>query len=283
MNYEPPRNTRRGEQPEIGTPEIRRQIGKELKTAREFHQMSLEQVVAVTRISARYLDDIENGKWSFLTPTYVKAFIICYSEIVGVDSEKLRSQLDDIFPSLWALPEPSPETSDWEEKSTSEARALGTGVMGWAESNRSIIFYTVVAVVIIALVLFYILRPIPSPLPTAAQQTTTLKSQPVPETESEETSEPPADELLATADSTFRLELAARDTCYIKIVSGDSLLYERTVWPGNRLSFEPRRPVNVTLGNAGAVTITVNGDTLPPLTGAERVKSVKIGSKGIIP
>src|SRR4030042_2802168 len=86
-----------GDRREVGTPEIRRQIGKELRTAREVQQMSLEQVAAVTKINIRNLRNLESGDWSFLPQAYVKGFLLNYSEIVGLPQDKLKRQIDGLF------------------------------------------------------------------------------------------------------------------------------------------------------------------------------------------
>ena len=281
MINESHRISRYGDQPELGTPDFRRQIGKELRTAREFNQMTLEQVVAITRINARYLDDIENGKWSFLAPTYVKAFILSFADAVGVDAKKLSGQLDEIFPSPWALPEPTPSLADWEATPEPGARGLGTGVMGWAESNRQLLFYIVIAAVAVALILFYVLRPIPSPMPPPQPTRTQISS--APESPEEETSGPTGAERIARPEERFTINLVANDTCYVKAAAGDSLHYEHILWPGNRVALEASQPVALTLGNAGAMLIIVNNDTLPPLSSLGRVKTTMIGSQGIIP
>jgi cytoskeletal protein RodZ len=104
MNFEPPRPSRPAEIQEIATPEIRRQIAAEIRKAREDSQISLEQVVAVTKINPRYLESIEKGQWTFLAPTYVKAFIKSYAAAVGAMSERLEQRLDDIFPSAISKP-----------------------------------------------------------------------------------------------------------------------------------------------------------------------------------
>ena len=50
---------------------------------------------------------------------------------------------------------------------------------------------------------------------------------------------------------TYELTVYAVDTCYVKIEDADSVIYERTLWPRNRVTEELKDEVKVSLGNPG--------------------------------
>ena len=64
--------------PEIGTADIRMKIAEELKSAREFHEISLEEVRAITKININYLENLEGGAWGFLPSVYRYFYISKY-------------------------------------------------------------------------------------------------------------------------------------------------------------------------------------------------------------
>ena len=282
MNFDLIRPTRSGEGPEIGSVEIRRQIGKELKTAREVQQMSLEQVMAITKINFRYLEGLELGKWSFLPPIYVKAFIQSYAGVVGLLSDKLSRQLDDIFEPVSMGPVRENLIADECDVATSGKTGDKPGVSAWTDHNRSLIFYGTAAVILAILVALYIFRPVKSPvdLPQARRARTSIA-------DTEKTNSAPAVTVTPAAIDTtkraiFELQVLVNDTSYVRIAQGDSLLYERTLWPGNNLKFNPTEPVLVSLGNAPGVSLVLNGTALPAFPTDVRVRTVKVGPQGII-
>jgi cytoskeletal protein RodZ len=82
------------------------ELGEFLRKARSERGLSLEDVQESTKIRKRYLEAIEEGKYSILPGTfYARAFIKQYSEAVGLDPEEvLKSYSHEI-------PAPETETS----------------------------------------------------------------------------------------------------------------------------------------------------------------------------
>ncbi len=281
---------RRANYPEIGTPEVRRQIGKELKSAREFQEMSLEQVMAITKINIRFLESIEEGRWSFLPPTYVKAFIRAYSAAVGLQTDKLSNRLDELFRHVVVASAPvllQPQTPD--EADPPEELKIG-GAMTWAEKHRALILYGVVAILLAGFAVLYSLKP-SEPPPPVAQDTTEVAapSKPIvtpakPDTAKANVKSDSSSvkKQAPTAQGTLLLHISTRDTCYVKIEHGDSIIFERTLAPGGIEEIMVQHPIKLSLSNAPAVSIKVDGKALPPFPSSRKVQVINLGPAGIV-
>ncbi|HHE46903.1 MAG TPA: helix-turn-helix domain-containing protein [Bacteroidetes bacterium] len=287
MNLEAGRSSGKGRYPEIGSIEIRRKIGEEIRSAREFQQLSIEQTSASTKINARYIECIEKGDWSFLPPTYVRAFIRTVATASGLEPQEIDRRLEEIFGTdSFALPvagQASPAENQNEYKPA--------GTLAWADQHRSIIFYSLITVVVVILIALYLTSPKHSPERIAEKLLETPKK-PVPEVKKDTlvdttslsvtTREKAIPAPIVSAPETYRLELLALDTCYVKITQGDSLVYERTLWPRNRVIRELADPVKLSLGNAMGIRLIVDNDTLPEFPPGRRVRVARIGKEGFI-
>ncbi len=82
------------------------QIGKELKEVREEKGITLEEVAEKTKISQRFLEAIENGRWEELPEeVYLRGFLKTYAEVLGLDGKEFvanyqRSQSQEVTPDV---------------------------------------------------------------------------------------------------------------------------------------------------------------------------------------
>jgi len=288
MDYEPAQYShRRASYPEVGTPEIRRQIGKELKSAREFQEMSLEQVTAITKITVRFLENIEEGRWNFLPPTYVKAFIRAYSSAVGLQKDKLSNRLDELFSAVVTASAPvRPQINPNEDPSFSSKPI--SGFMLWAEKHRALMFYTVIGLIAASLITLYLIRSFDSPQQAASQDDSTEVAKEVEPPVKPDTATNTALTPVAT-DSTVKdsiavpivLRISCRDTSSVRIESGENVVYEKILWPGNVIDLNVPQPVRISLGNAPAVEVSVDGRTLPAFPSSRRSQVINLGPGGV--
>ncbi len=284
-----PYPTKRTHYPEIGTPEVRRQIGQELKTAREFQQMTLEQVYVITKINVRFLENLEEGRWNFLPPTYVKAFIKAYATAVGIPLEKISNRLDDLFSSVvMAVAPEKPQFSIEEEITEKSEYTKYKSVPGasWFEKNKALVFYIILGILSALLIFYYLTQEPKIPFIDDVLEDTTLtqnnNGKPIDikstvnstsiDSELNRVSEPP---------QTMNLLMSATDTCYVKIEFGENILFEKNILPGG--SEQLTLPINIrmTLGNAPAMNLTVNQKALPSFPPLPKVRIFKLSSEGI--
>ena len=63
-------------------------LAKELKTARQEKNLSIEDVSQLTKIKKDYLEQLEDGNFSFLPNSYVYACTKAYMKVMGLDGSK---------------------------------------------------------------------------------------------------------------------------------------------------------------------------------------------------
>lgn len=270
--------------PEIGTPELRRQIGKELKSAREFQEMSLEQVMAYTKINVRFLENIEEGKWNFLPPTYVKAFIRAYSSAVGLQTDKLSNRLDELFQHVVvAAAVFKPYLSN--DPDSNETSFRSRGLVDWIEQNRTLLFYGLIGIIAAILVAIYLFRHSDAPVVSNEEKGDSVEvavPAPVNPVRDSSTVKPISAIDSALTVKTMTMEFSFLDTCFVKIEHSDSVLYEKTHWAGNDMTLDTPYPIRLSLGNAPSARLKINGQQLPAFPGSRRAQVVNLGPGGII-
>ncbi len=71
------------------------QIGRRLREAREAKELSLDEVEQATRIRARFLEALEAGDYSSMTPVMARGFLRNYARFLDLDVDLLQSELDE--------------------------------------------------------------------------------------------------------------------------------------------------------------------------------------------
>ncbi|MBE8221236.1 MAG: hypothetical protein HAW60_00740 [Bdellovibrionales bacterium] len=76
--------------------------GQILKEARLHYKYDLKDISSSTKIQVKYLEAIENGDSAiFNHSTFLKNFLIIYSEFLKLDSKKILKQLEKESPKLF--------------------------------------------------------------------------------------------------------------------------------------------------------------------------------------
>lgn len=86
-------------------------IGQRLREAREAKELTLEQAERATRIRARFLEALETGDYSSMSPVQAQGFMRNYARFLQLDIELLMTELEGDSPRgrrrRAALPKPS--------------------------------------------------------------------------------------------------------------------------------------------------------------------------------
>lgn len=297
-NYQQYKGTRN--YPEVSTPDVRKKIAEELTSAREYHDMSLDQVSSVSKINTTYLQNLEEANWSFLPPVYVKLFIKAFAEVVGIQTEQFFTRLDEAFSSSTVRMQLIDSSEKFNLEGNLQPHARASSFVLWAERNRSILFFSIITVVIIGIIAIYLLRPPSQSEFQADIQPSSTQTQPdtvIVDTTIIESSEVISDTPLETEESVSGQEDSAiippaiemftpifmfEDNCYIQIRHGNDTLCDKVYYPDNIYSEELPVPVRVVLGNAPATLIIVDSDTLPRFSDDKNVRVFNLGPDGFI-
>ncbi|MBA3426690.1 MAG: helix-turn-helix domain-containing protein [Rubrobacteraceae bacterium] len=265
-------------------PEEGRKIGPALERARTDRGLSLEDVEQATKIRKRYLVGLEREDYGMLPDAvYVQGFLKTYANYLGLDGDEMSQEFRSRRRPRRErqLNYGQPQRSDFDQPLINPGGV--TGARRRRVSGGTIITI-MVAVLVLALIiggLYFIGRGSqafsetnssgsartsidgnngqggPSTGNESPDKTTDQKAdpdaksarEPVPET----TSEAPAPDTLRAA-----VHVEERPS-WLEIRADGRTSFAQIAEPGFSETFEARRELSVTTGDAGAVSVSVNG------------------------
>jgi hypothetical protein len=62
---------------------------EDLRSAREYQRVTLEEVARITRIAPEYLTALENGDWDSIPAAYIQGYLGLYASAVGMNRDKV--------------------------------------------------------------------------------------------------------------------------------------------------------------------------------------------------
>lgn len=243
--------------------------GKLLQAAREEKGWSIIQAEDITKIRVRYLEAMENENYAILPgATYVKGFLRTYSKHLGLNSEEILELYKASEPVLQPKSEP----------------ALATTI---SLKKRPVWFRPMVAVVVGLLAIGAVAgiaslsKPkgevptaeyTPAPLPSAPE----TEQKPAPEGNTAQSiPQTPANVIAATTDG-LKAQIVFTQPCWLVVNADGNPALEGTFSPGTTKELTATEKIEfVTVGNAGGITITLNGKNVPSLgTSGQVVRNV---------
>jgi cytoskeleton protein RodZ len=256
-------------------------FSNELRSERESRNITLAEIAKKTKINIKYLEAIEQGAFDVLPQTYVRAFLKSYADIVGIPASEVLYKYDIMVTRAFSDPaqpyhveapvaiEASPETH---EKIKREKRARHTVMISG---------FLVVA----ALFGLYLYDSISSSLAYQHVQETPFQEvildqeqhTPLPLTDTLP-AETPLQAIAPIPDS-LHLRVAASDSVWITIVRDSLPVKAGYLLRGRYRTYHALYEFRISLSNAGAVTLTLNGKTLQPLgKKGERIRNYAINA-----
>ncbi len=226
-------------------------LGEKLRQAREERGISISEVAEQTRISAHYLESIENDDYRPLPGgIFNKGFVKSYAKFIEIDEQEA---LQDYARLIAAN----------DSGNDGELKVYKPEVLTDDRSVGSMIPTVVVAVIILGLmtvgVLYLVdyLRNRPEKPPVAAANTNSNSTANAPGgTEAEKPKAPDF--------ATTKFEFAALNQPVRVLVTSDGVKTDKSVAADAPLSFEPKESINFNYNrwNAQAVKLTINGKSI---------------------
>jgi len=239
-------------------------FGEELRRSRLVREVSLESIASATKISTRYLEALERGDYARLpAPVFTRGFIRAYASYLGLDPEEMvTAYLSETI----GAPSREKESRDGDAPPrpprTRALWFLGALLLGaivvlsgafWRAGHRARSSSAKPTV----------LPPVPaSPF---------IREIPV-------SGRAPGSEVPTGSPATpLALDLRFQEDCWIELFADNQLLFSGMFRKGETRRFEAQNDFRLTLGNARAATLSVNGRELPPLGEAgEVVRDLRI-------
>lgn len=231
-------------------------LGATLRAAREARGLSLAQAERLTKIRALFLAALEEERYADLPPRpYAKGFVRAYALALGLDSERVLALFESRIPP--ALP-PLSEAAEIPLEPPAPPSRLRRIV--------TVALWILIPVVIaLAVVLYLNVRnfvrtdPRAAPSPPAAFSPATPPASPPPPVQ------PPAGAVPSPpgpGGEGITLVLTATGTSWLRVIVDGERIFQGTVYAGDAGTWTAARALEIRIGNAGVVELTVNGRDL---------------------
>lgn len=231
-------------------------VGQMLRLAREEKEWSLLETEEITKIRVRYIQALEEEEYGILPgATYVKGYLRTYAKQLGLNPDEVI----ELY-SVSIKPEVAPVIESPERIVKSRPSWVRPLIIGG------------MALVAIALAIGIksLYHPEGTPDPTysstplisAPDQEPTVPSQTTPESPTQ--SSPPS--VVASTQDGLTAQLVFTQACWIEIKIDGQAPFQGTFAAGTSKEVKGTDKIElVSIGNAGGVTVTLNGKALPIL------------------
>jgi len=251
-------------------------FGTELRRLRESAGLTLDDIIAETKISRRILESLEGGNFQYLPERiFCKNFVRQYARIIGVEETKLVTWFEAAWERFLIASGSHPSLLEPDETVPSYTFrwrywlpiALGAAILG------------VIVVLVIrgsgrADDVLPAMQRSPSAVPAPTLFPTWIPSPTTPLPD--DASEP-------RIDGAVDLKIQALDDqeCWVHYRDGDGRTGQQLLSAEQQLELELRGPVLLTLGNAGAAVLRVEGTEYVDLGLPGQVLHMEVSRSGL--
>lgn len=246
-------------------------LGSYLRALREAKGSSLEDMARSTRVGIRHLEALEEERLSDLpSPVFVRGFIRAYCGFLREAPETALGHYEVLAGARAAAraasAPPDPRTT-WANGSVLVGLALlvilGVGLI---VINLTVKRTGGTSVAAPKTDISVPAPPAEVPRPVAAAPALTPVAPRPPASAPAATASPtPAPTISKSSGGGQRLTMKALDSTWIRVQPDEGRATEELLPPGASREWSAERRFLVTIGNAGGVELTLNGEVLPPL------------------
>ncbi|MBW4553853.1 MAG: DUF4115 domain-containing protein [Aphanocapsa sp. GSE-SYN-MK-11-07L] len=228
------------------------EIGGKLKQIRHEKAISLEQVAAKTMINTRLLSAIEEGAVDQLPePVYTQGFIRRFADVLGLNGEELAKTY--------------PTKAIATDANHQEAQKLNIQ-SGQLRPIHLYLLYIVVIVLAVSGLSRLVNPPLPnvgSSVPVPPPPSPTVgNTQPAATSTPKPTASP---QPLRSPSPTVKLEVAITQRAWLAVIADGKEVYEGILDKGARKTWTAQKQIVLQTGNAGGVSVGLNGAAAKPM------------------
>ncbi|MBU1999135.1 MAG: RodZ domain-containing protein [Candidatus Omnitrophota bacterium] len=249
------------------------QVGSQLKKIRLQRGLSLNDVQKGTKIHLNILQAIESDSFLNVNPVYIKGFIKIYCNYLGLNTKDFIPDYKDNPTKIYI-----PEEGSGRKALPSEGTNIKIAGLGRPKKLKKIFVF--LAVLVIVILLFFtvkiglkkirissstreVIQKTQNPIPKKTLKKVVRKS-------SGTMSAVKPKEAFVTPQtlktvSGIRLGMRVKEDCYVELRIDGSLILRNILKKDTFESWQAREKIELSLGNAGGVSLEVNGETLQSL------------------
>jgi cytoskeleton protein RodZ len=224
-------------------------FGERLKRERELREVSMEELTKATRISARFVEALENEDWAKLPGgVFGHGFVRTIARYLGLNEEALLGEYD----SARAEHSPPPPAKP-EERIPSPPK--------WLPAAAVFVVFLLLAG------LFFTARYAWHRYAThrAAKKTAAASLAAQPQPQSSSTSPGLAEQSPAPSLAPLDLSASTSAPTRVRVFADHNLLFDSALPAGETGHFSANQQFEVTAGDSSAVLLELNGKAMPPL------------------
>jgi cytoskeletal protein RodZ len=257
-------------------------IGAKLRTERVGRGLAIDDISRDTRIAPRFLEAIETDDYSTLPGLiFARSFVRQYALILNLDPDPLLAELPRHDESTAPLPNPParPRSNyhrDRRRRTLISATVwvlLAGGAGGGAyfyfkHSTRASAFQPASS------------QPMSAQSERPAPQRTDIEPASDTTSDAQETLAAPA-AAFSSATAPVQVSLTAHDqSAWVQVSVDGRITFSGTLKPNETQEVSAAEQVKILTGNAGALTISLNGKTLDSIGPVGQVRSVRLTAEG---
>jgi len=273
------------------------EFGRELINAREYKNMSIEQISEITKIDIKYLRAMEMGDWDLLPRPYMEAFLKAYAETVGMNVPKVMKKYREMV--RYELLD-RPELDGDEETALEKDHTEEIPELPHLGKRKVVIFAGILVIVILIIVLSIVFKSGDKEIePAGDRQSTVPPSEQLgtqPETTQAQTeTETPSREVDQSITSRSRdlteaerkpvmgivLQALAVETCWLQAIMDQDRVRDVLLSPGDKITLRASDEIHLVIGNAAGLELIMGEDTLKTLGPKAKPITMVIGPEGI--
>jgi transcriptional regulator with XRE-family HTH domain len=228
------------------------EFGDELRKAREFRDISLEDISRITKINVKFLQALEEENFNILPEPYIRAFLKAYATVVEMNVAKVMSEYE-----AWKKARMQ-ETSPIPPEPSAEKTVLEfePQIRKWFQKNYRFLFYALSGLILMMVLVFVTVKRPFKGAPKATISTT-------------------------PAETGIKFTVNALKPIYlmVSIDGGDSLDYYLTAETSR--DFLAQNHIWLLTSNAGATEFKLDGKKLNKIADEGWTAQFKVDAKGI--
>jgi len=273
----------------------------EIKEARIKSEISLQQIASKTRIDLKFLENIENGNFSFLPDLYIKAFLREYSKYVGIDEQvtlkkyeaaRHGKQYDELGESEEDFKKPKAEKEEVKPQINVPPRKIQSfeayntvsqeseSAAKFDKKKMTIAGIAGGAAILLIIIYFgFIHKSSDIIVPEKSYSEIIQDNQPrfVQENPNKQTS----NVINTSSGDSLSLLVQTDDSSWIKVMLDNSRVVEYTLLPHSFKDIKALKNYQMIVGNASAIQLKLNDKPLKFAGNKHEVKYVLIDSTGL--
>jgi cytoskeletal protein RodZ len=237
-------------------------FGERLKRERELREVSMEELTKATRISARFVEALENEDWAKLPGgVFGHGFVRTIARYLGLNEETLLGEYDSARAEHSPAPPPKPE-----ERIPSPPKWLPAAVVLVAFLLLAGLFFTA----------RYAWHRYAAHRAAKKSAAASSAAQPQSGSASPGLAEPSPS--MPSSTTPLNLSLSTSAATRVRILDDHNLLLDTELPAGETRHFSANQQFEVSAGDSSAVLLELNGKAMPPL-GAPRASGTMVLSQ----